>query len=61
VFAKLSNKLKKCKRNLDNKIKIKIKKKKKKKKKKEEEEEERKEKRTHRINMTDKPQKAKTL
>jgi hypothetical protein len=60
VFAKLSNKLKKCKRNLDNKIKIKIKKKKKKKKK-EEEEEERKEKRTHRINMTDKPQKAKTL
>jgi len=33
VFAKLSNKLKKCKRNLDNKIKIKIKKKKKKKKK----------------------------
>jgi hypothetical protein len=31
VFAKLSNKLKKCKRNLDNKIKIKIKKKKKKK------------------------------
>jgi hypothetical protein len=59
VFAKLSNKLKKCKRNLDNKIKIKIKKKKKKKE--EEEEEERKEKRTHRINMTDKPQKAKTL
>jgi protein subunit release factor B len=59
VFAKLSNKLKKCKRNLYKKIKIKIKKKKKKKE--EEEEEERKEKRTHRINMTDKPQKAKTL
>jgi hypothetical protein len=60
VFAKLSNKLKKCKRNLDNKIKIKIKKKKKKKKK-DQDEEETKEKRTHRINMTDKPQKAKTL